>query len=568
MTDEHQLEMLRLLWNINEKLVEVREIDRALARTAAAAAQHFGATACCVALLSPGREAAEPKVQTPDSRWDLRAAAQFAMGGKLPDSPDLLAARIRRRGRLWGAIILRVPRQRDWVDRRILTRVAALLDRVVERIDREREREVRARIDRKIRDRARPHDLFYHILDGVRALTHYDHSASIFLADRTGHDLVLIAEQIAWDSIGKSTRIGARIPLSRVFPLTEGHVVLSGGAWVYRRSGGHWHSLPRPPWARGTPVLDAMDQDALTSPIDAPEAEALTAAVDLGDNALCILRVVSSRPAAFGPYEADLLGQFIPQIKAAVKTQSRDAALVRTERQNAIAELARGVAHDVSNALGAALPLVQVVRRELAEGKHDPKTHGEDLEQVERSIRLSRQIFDQMLRFAKRAVAPDTIARVAQVVDEVLMVLAPNLERTRVRVTRELADDLPPIPISPIDLAQVLLNLITNARDAMPQGGTLRVRAEHDAQEVRIRVDDSGPGIPEADRSRVFEPFFTTKPTGNGLGLAICRSIVWEAKGSIVISDAPGGGASVTVTFPLHPVKNPPPSTSSPAASL
>lgn len=552
MSDLQQLEMLRLLWSISEKLAEVREVERALARTASAAAQHFGAVGFCVVVLQPGKHAPGCKAHTAGTSWDLQQAGRFAAGAKLPDDPTLIAARLRRRGRLWGAILLRVKSQRPWVDRRILTRVASLLDRVVERIDREREREVRSRLDRRIRDRARPHDMFYHILDGVRVLTHYDHSAAIFLAEPSGRDLILIAEQVAWNNIGKSTRIGARIPLSRVFPLTDGHVILSGGAWVYNRGKSGWISLPRPSSQRGTPVLDAMDHDALASSVGAPEAQTLTAAVDLGNGGLCVVRVVSSHPEAFGPYEADLLGSFIPQITAAVETQSRDAALVRTERQNAIAELARGVAHDVSNALGAALPLVQVVKRELEQGVNNPAEHVKDLHQVERSLRLSREIFDQMLRFAKRTGSQDRVARVQQVIDEVLAVLAPNLERTRVRVERRITAELPPLPMSPIDLAQVLLNLITNARDAMTGGGTLTIRAEQHDDEIAIIVDDTGTGIPVPLRSRVFEPFFTTKPSGNGLGLAICRSIVWEAKGSMQIADAPGGGASVSVRLPLH----------------
>lgn len=552
MSESQQLEMLRLLWSVSERLAEVREVDRALVRAATTAAQHFGAEGYCVVVILPGVHKAECKAHTGGAAWDLKEAARFAAGAKLQEEPTLIAARLRRRGRLWGAILLRVKSQRPWVDRRILTRVAALVDRIVERIDREREREVRSRLDRKIRDRGRPHDLFYHILDGIRWLTHYDHSAAIFLAEPGSRELVLVAEQVAWKDIGKSTRIGARIPLARVFPLTDGHVILSGGAWAYGKVAGVWKPLSRPAGQRGTPVLDSMDQDALGAAIGADEVEAVTAAVDLGNGGLCVVRVVSAHGGAFGPYEADLVGSFIPQVTAAVHTQWRDAALVRTERQAAIAELARGVAHDVSNALGAALPLVQVVRGELQDGVVNPKEHVKDLEQVERSLRLSREIFDQMLRFAKRSGTQDRTARAPQVIDEVLAVLSPNLERSRVQVVKDVDLNIPEIPVSPIDLAQVLLNLISNARDAMQRGGTLTVRARERDGAVCITVEDTGQGVPQGIRSRVFEPFFTTKATGNGLGLAICRSIVWEAKGSLLIGDAPGGGAMFTACFPLQ----------------
>src|SRR6185369_12254548 len=100
---------------------------------------------------------------------------------------------------------------------------------------------------------------------------------------------------------------------------------------------------------------------------------------------------------------------------------------------------------------------------------------------------------------------------------------------------RDVQEGLPDVPLSQGELDQVLLNIVGNARDAMLEGGgELVIRAFNDDQGgVCIDVSDTGVGIPADKLSRIFEPFYTTKPTGNGLGLSICRSIVWQAQGKI-----------------------------------
>jgi signal transduction histidine kinase len=98
----------------------------------------------------------------------------------------------------------------------------------------------------------------------------------------------------------------------------------------------------------------------------------------------------------------------------------------------------------------------------------------------------------------------------------------------------------------------VLTNLISNAVDAMPQGGRLAVRAWRDGDSVGLAVSDTGPGIPPEERKRIFEPFFTTKPRGKGtgLGLAICREIASALKGRIELETAPGTGSTFTLLIP------------------
>jgi len=96
-----------------------------------------------------------------------------------------------------------------------------------------------------------------------------------------------------------------------------------------------------------------------------------------------------------------------------------------------------------------------------------------------------------------------------------------------------------------------LLNLLTNARDAMPQGGRLLIAARGCDQGIELVVEDTGVGIPPENLSKVLEPFFSTKADGNGLGLSICRSIVWQMQGKMEISSTTGAGTRVTVIIPV-----------------
>ena len=101
-------------------------------------------------------------------------------------------------------------------------------------------------------------------------------------------------------------------------------------------------------------------------------------------------------------------------------------------------------------------------------------------------------------------------------------------------------------------LTQVLLNLVKNAIQAMPDGGTVRITAGIDGKQAIIKVSDNGHGISQEDMSRIFEPFFTTKARGTGLGLALCRKIVEEHGGTITVQSVVGEGTSVSITIPIR----------------
>jgi signal transduction histidine kinase len=155
-----------------------------------------------------------------------------------------------------------------------------------------------------------------------------------------------------------------------------------------------------------------------------------------------------------------------------------------------------------------------------------------------------------MLTFSRNAARRSGYAQVRRAIETASAILKYGMSRSAIELQVTVPDDIPEVACSQSDLEQVFLNLLTNAREATPHGGrvTVTVRAVDGA--VEISVDDTGTGIPSGDLPRVLEPFFTTKAHGNGLGLSICRSLLWEVDGTLTIQSEPGHGTSVRVRVP------------------
>jgi signal transduction histidine kinase len=196
------------------------------------------------------------------------------------------------------------------------------------------------------------------------------------------------------------------------------------------------------------------------------------------------------------------------------------------------------------------LPLVQQLQEDLRAGKVEPSVYLEDLEQVHRSMQVCRRIFGGMLAFAKGGARGTGVGSVRPALETALAVLKDGIARRGITLVIDSPEDLPAVACGQSNLEQVFLNLLTNAREASSEGGTVSVGIQSDQDGVTITVADTGMGIAPEDLPRIFEPFFTTKPTGNGLGLSICRSILWEVRGTLNLESEPGQGTRVVVTVP------------------
>jgi signal transduction histidine kinase len=197
------------------------------------------------------------------------------------------------------------------------------------------------------------------------------------------------------------------------------------------------------------------------------------------------------------------------------------------------------------------LPLVQQLSVDVKSNQLEGNMLLQDLQQIEESIQTCRRIFNGMLALARDASQGNIQANFRRALDSTLAVLKDGLERQRIRLDVRLQDIVPNIHVGQGDLEQLLLNLLTNARDAMPSGGVLAIMTEVVGEKIAIVVHDNGCGIPTDALSRIQEPFFTTKKNGSGLGLSICRSIIWNAGGRMEIASQPGVGTKVRVLLPI-----------------
>ncbi|MBK3774873.1 PAS domain S-box protein [Azospirillum brasilense] len=249
------------------------------------------------------------------------------------------------------------------------------------------------------------------------------------------------------------------------------------------------------------------------------------------------------------------------------RRQSAEAARQK-QTMAALGSLVGGLAHEINNLLQPVISLSDLARGRAGE---DRKLHAY-LNAIHDSGVKARTIMRDVLQFARVEVAESPPGNLEEAVHSALELAAPSMPAFIETRTR-LESGLNAVTITATELTQVLLNLIQNARDAMPQGGTLTIGAhslslkERDASRrqlgegdyVRLTVADTGTGMDEATRQRVFDPFFTTKPvgTGTGLGLSVVYGIVRNGGGDILVESALGHGTSFIIDLPTAPPGGP-----------
>jgi signal transduction histidine kinase/CheY-like chemotaxis protein len=246
--------------------------------------------------------------------------------------------------------------------------------------------------------------------------------------------------------------------------------------------------------------------------------------------------------------------------------------LLQAQRMENLGQLAGGVAHDFNNLLAVILNYVTFATEQLtamtdADWAQRGEAAASDLAQIKRAGDRAAGLTRQLLAFARREVIQPEVLDL----DSVITAVEEMLRRTlgeHVELVTSLAGDLRPVLADPGQLEQVLVNLVLNARDAMPAGGTLTIDTSNitvddasiaggsksrQGQNVRLRVSDTGTGMTRDAMEHAFEPFYTTKEdsSGTGLGLATVYGILTQAEGNIRIYSEPGTGTTFTIMLPV-----------------
>jgi two-component system NtrC family sensor kinase len=223
--------------------------------------------------------------------------------------------------------------------------------------------------------------------------------------------------------------------------------------------------------------------------------------------------------------------------------------LGQAQRLATMGQLTATFAHEIGTPLNSVSVHLQLLARSPGLTEQDRQR----LVTIDGQIRRLVQTVQERLALTRGEAGRPEPTDLNELVQSITDLMAPVLAAKGIACDFAMQDVLPRVQVDGRQIQQVLLNLLTNAVDAMPAGGSLRVETGTVGSTLFLRVADSGPGIPPEARARIFEPFFTTKGQGKGtgLGLAICRQIVEAHRGTIEVTDTPGGGATFEVRLPL-----------------
>jgi two-component system, NtrC family, sensor kinase len=231
-------------------------------------------------------------------------------------------------------------------------------------------------------------------------------------------------------------------------------------------------------------------------------------------------------------------------------------AVARAEKLAAIGRLAAGVVHEINNPLATISACAEALESRVSGGEFQESAAVEDLREYLGLIRgeafRCKTITNGLLDFSRTRATEHMAVDLADVISSAARLLSHQQRGDEVKIEVELPEDIPPVSGDAGQLQQAVIALATNAIDAMPEGGLLRIASRRDEGSVFIEVSDTGVGIPQENITRIFEPFFTTKEIGKGtgLGLAVCYGILTEHGGSLDVQSTPGAGTIFTISLP------------------
>ena len=375
---------------------------------------------------------------------------------------------------------------------------------------------------------------------------------SIMLMDRKTKELRIAASRGISHEIVRNARVKLGQGIS-------GHVAITGQPLLVNDVWSH-------PTTRNSPDPTLADS-FVSCPI------ILSVPIKLHDTVLGVINVTNKHTAgAFSHEDVEFLCGLTGQAAVAIENAWRftemetayeslkesQAQLVASERLNALGEMAAGVAHDLNNVLGGVLGKTQILLQALEKGDYDGETLKADLGTIEQCALQGAETVRRIQSFTRiRQDLPKDVVDLNEVVKE-----AVEMTRHKWKSEQEARGIVITVQtdlgkVSPVqgmsrELVQALSNLIFNAVEAMPRGGTLELKTFQQDESVILEVTDSGTGMNEDVQRRIFDPFFTTKETGNGLGLSVTYGIIARHNGDLSVQSTVGGGTTFRVAFPAR----------------
>jgi two-component system NtrC family sensor kinase len=225
--------------------------------------------------------------------------------------------------------------------------------------------------------------------------------------------------------------------------------------------------------------------------------------------------------------------------------------LLQSEKLAAMGRLTSQIAHELNNPLYGIMNTLELLKTEISPESKRRKVLEMALSET---VRLS-ELLRKMLSFSKPDQEEKQPVDINTVLDEILLLHEKQLQENDIKITTNFALSLPKIRASKNQLRQVFLNLVSNARDAMPKGGTLSVETSSADENIEIKIADTGVGIKDEHINKIFDSFFTTKDSvkGVGLGLSVCYGFIKDHGGDVQVQSQVGTGTTFEITFPILP---------------
>ncbi|HYF69283.1 MAG TPA: ATP-binding protein [Ohtaekwangia sp.] len=258
---------------------------------------------------------------------------------------------------------------------------------------------------------------------------------------------------------------------------------------------------------------------------------------------------------------------FLPEEKKLLHTVSRELAfmirrseteeekqklqtkLQHVERLAFVGELSAGIAHELNEPLGRILGFAQLIKK----GGSLNDQQDADIERIIKASLYTREIIKKLMLFSRQMPQQISEVNLNQIIEDILYFIDVGYQSNQIRIERKLVAEIPVIRADSVQMTQMLVNLITNAIHAMPDGGTLTITTHYEQGNIKLSVKDTGHGMASDVRKKIFEPFFTTKPIGQGtgLGLSVVQGIVDSHEGKIMVRSTPGKGSKFEVLLPV-----------------
>ncbi|MEW6606655.1 MAG: ATP-binding protein [bacterium] len=231
--------------------------------------------------------------------------------------------------------------------------------------------------------------------------------------------------------------------------------------------------------------------------------------------------------------------------KMVIELKTAQERLILSERLAAVGETASKIVHEIKNPLAGIRLQAELCQRALPSDNQHPK-------EIIRTIDWLTKFLSRLLNLSKPAQINLIPTEVDKILDNALKIALPEAEGKNIEIEKSISSEIPLIQGEPDQIREVFLNILLNAIQAMPDGGTLKVKADEDphSKSVLIEINDTGCGIEENDLNRIFDPFFTTKEGGSGLGLAVTRKIIVDHEGTIEVKSMKGEGSTFIVRIP------------------